>query len=447
MKKNITVGKHTLESLTTGMYSDAKVIFREYIQNSVDSIESAISKNIIKRQNAEINIKINKKKSELIFKDNGEGLSNNIAIKTLIDIGNSKKDPVNKVGFRGIGRLAGLGYCDSLTFMTTAVGENKKTILTYDAKKLDMFLMPGKYENYDLLRVIDEVTDYSIKDEKSNKHYFKVIMKGVKNYNNILDYNIVKNYISQVAPVPYNDNIFTFGEYITEKFNDNGLAIKKYNIILSDRDNQEKVNKKFSDNFVASRTLKRNDNLKDIKICFIYKNDKIIAGLWYGISNYYGTIIDKSKKGLRLRKRNFQIGDRFTLKNIFKEDRFSGWFQGEVHIFDNNILSNARRDNFENNKKYQYLIRELKVIGDELSKKIRKISKKRNQIKKSKKVFEKLDILADKKEIDTDYKILSLADNIPNKDQKVLNKVFKIIDKEFEREEKDRVMRKILKNY
>ena len=37
----IQVGKYTLESLTTGMYSDPKIIYREYIQNSVDSLENA----------------------------------------------------------------------------------------------------------------------------------------------------------------------------------------------------------------------------------------------------------------------------------------------------------------------------------------------------------------------------------------------------------------------
>lgn len=32
MAENIQVGKYTLESLTTGMYSDPKIIYREYIQ-------------------------------------------------------------------------------------------------------------------------------------------------------------------------------------------------------------------------------------------------------------------------------------------------------------------------------------------------------------------------------------------------------------------------------
>ena len=48
----IQVGKYTLESLTTGMYSDPK----EYIQNSVDSLESAVSANLIEPQSMRIDI-------------------------------------------------------------------------------------------------------------------------------------------------------------------------------------------------------------------------------------------------------------------------------------------------------------------------------------------------------------------------------------------------------
>lgn len=52
----IQVGKYTLESLTTGMYSDPKIIYREYIQNSVDSLESAVSANLIEPQSMRIDI-------------------------------------------------------------------------------------------------------------------------------------------------------------------------------------------------------------------------------------------------------------------------------------------------------------------------------------------------------------------------------------------------------
>lgn len=47
MAENIQVGKYTLESLTTGMYSDPKIIYREYIQNSVDALEMAVEQNLL----------------------------------------------------------------------------------------------------------------------------------------------------------------------------------------------------------------------------------------------------------------------------------------------------------------------------------------------------------------------------------------------------------------
>ena len=41
MEKEIIIGKYTLESLTNGMYSNPLDLYREYIQNAVDSIDSA----------------------------------------------------------------------------------------------------------------------------------------------------------------------------------------------------------------------------------------------------------------------------------------------------------------------------------------------------------------------------------------------------------------------
>lgn len=42
-----TVGKNILDNLTTGMYSDSKVIYREYIQNACDQIDLAIREGIL----------------------------------------------------------------------------------------------------------------------------------------------------------------------------------------------------------------------------------------------------------------------------------------------------------------------------------------------------------------------------------------------------------------
>ena len=53
---NVEIGKYTLESLTTGMYSDPKIIYREYIQNSVDSLEEAVRQEVIEQQSMRIDI-------------------------------------------------------------------------------------------------------------------------------------------------------------------------------------------------------------------------------------------------------------------------------------------------------------------------------------------------------------------------------------------------------
>ena len=42
MTHSFVVGKYTLESLTNGMYSSPMDLYREYIQNAVDSIDDAV---------------------------------------------------------------------------------------------------------------------------------------------------------------------------------------------------------------------------------------------------------------------------------------------------------------------------------------------------------------------------------------------------------------------
>ena len=42
MKHELVIGKYTLESLTNGMYASPLDMYREYIQNAVDSFDDAI---------------------------------------------------------------------------------------------------------------------------------------------------------------------------------------------------------------------------------------------------------------------------------------------------------------------------------------------------------------------------------------------------------------------
>ena len=68
-----TVGKNILDNLTTGMYSDSKVIYREYIQNACDSINHAIEEGIMDAGSFLIDIYIDGQKRYISIKDNGTG--------------------------------------------------------------------------------------------------------------------------------------------------------------------------------------------------------------------------------------------------------------------------------------------------------------------------------------------------------------------------------------
>lgn len=137
------VGKNVLESLTQGMYKDNKIIFREYIQNATDSLDRAIKEGLVSKEDAEIQIFINPESREIVIRDNGTGIPSQKVLKTLGDIGKSDKDYKEQRGFRGIGRLGGLSYCDELYFITSFKGEPTKTITKWDCIKLKRMLHPN----------------------------------------------------------------------------------------------------------------------------------------------------------------------------------------------------------------------------------------------------------------------------------------------------------------
>ena len=124
---SIIIGKHTLESLTSGMYSDSYVVFREYIQNSVDSIDEATRTGVLLPGAEQISVRLAPTENQIVIYDNGLGIPTADAEKTLISIGNSKKSSESSRGFRGIGRLSALSYCQQLTFITSFKGESVGT--------------------------------------------------------------------------------------------------------------------------------------------------------------------------------------------------------------------------------------------------------------------------------------------------------------------------------
>lgn len=377
---NIIIGKHTLESLTTGMYSDPYVVYREYIQNATDAIDNAVCQNILTMDNAEIFIRLAPADRSIVISDNGTGIYADYVEQALISIGNSKKTSETNRGFRGIGRLAALGYCSELTFETSAKGEFIGTKVVIDSSKLSKLLSAKDEKDVTITDVLGQVYHINHYPETDSTHYFRVILKGVDESSGLNNFEKVKEYISQNAPVPYDTALFTWGKELTRRLNAEGINIKAYNISLSFGTEIISLHKPYKDRFLVDKGKNLYDSIKDISLIKVQQNDgNLLAIIWLGKTNYLGSIYDRSIKGIRLRKGNIQIGDGQTLNSIFKDSRFNGWLIGEVFVTSAQLIPNARRDHFEKNTIYFVLMEQLHNIAAEVTHDIRTASLNRNK--------------------------------------------------------------------
>lgn len=378
----IQVGKYTLESLTTGMYSDPKIIYREYIQNSVDSLENAVEQNLIESQSMRIDIVVDEESSRISIRDNGTGISCEKAVSTLMNIGSSQKRHANNRGFRGIGRLGGMSYCDLLIFSTSAENEDKKTIVEFDCKKLRQLLVPGSNEDMDLATVLNNVTAIRQEDERPERHYFLVELKDVTGFSDLLNIEAVKSYISQVAPLPYKTRQFVYSTDLHKFLDDNGYHVEEFPIFVGENaDDLEPIYKPNRHRFHADRSKKSNDEISSLKFFKAEIGNELFALGWYGACSWLGSLVEHEISGLRVRKGNILIGDNKTLNTIFREARFNNWVQGELFIVTDKLIPNARRDDFEQNEAYYQLIHVLQEsIGSEVTRIIRVTSQMRNDI-------------------------------------------------------------------
>ena len=474
MKRELVIGKYTLESLTNGMYSSPLDMYREYIQNAVDSFDELMMSGIDMADKLVIDIDINEVERSVTIRDNGGGLRVADATSTLLDIGNSQKSRVTSRGFRGIGRLAGLSYCEKLTFQTSFKGEEIATLIEFDASLLKELLLPGRHESESVEDVINRIVTVKTEKEAANRRYFNVKLEGVWNEGGITDLETVKDYLLQHAPLRFSQE-FKWGRTIVEKMRLNGYQIPQYKIRL----NGETLYKPYSDRFISDRVKKNRDLIRDIKIEVFYRKAKLSAVLWYAETSFFGTILNNTIKGIRIRQGNILIGDKNTCSSFFKEERFNGWMIGELHVVDPELIVNSRRDGFEKNSAYYELLSNLKDWTSEVSKHIRHLSYERSLSISKKAIMEaevlediadenslnledftyaedfgesnafsqdessqlaqadyitKLGVLLNQKKLHTKYTALNINPKLTIEQRKVLERVFDLIIQEFDHE-------------
>lgn len=323
----INIGVNLIEILTTGMYKDARTIFREYVQNSCDAIDKIGS--------GEIEITIDSDTSYIRIEDTGCGIPALDFKDTLRDIASSSKKSAENKGFRGIGKLCGLAYCDELKFTSVSVGDIKACWMTFDAKKLrDNFYRGLKLSAHNALDNVIKSGDCAAEI----LHGFKVELFGVTN-KELLDAQKIIEYLSCVAPVPYSRD-FTFADKIRKHAQNLGLKIDEYKITV----NGEPVFKGYR-NALATRGFR--DELFDVSFKNFYDGNNLLAWSWIGLTGFRGQIKgDIKSRGLRLRKSNIQIGGESALQDFFTEIRGTYYFVGEVFAVSKDLIPNSQRNYF-----------------------------------------------------------------------------------------------------
>lgn len=402
---SIVVGKHVLESLTLGMYTDPKIIFREYVQNATDAIDKAIAASLIQKENGRIDITIDPAQKEIRIRDNGMGVPKQDVYHTLGDIGNSEKKQAKDRGFRGIGRLGGLGYCTELEFMTSYQGENCKTIMHWNAQELKRLLQPQNTDYEDVIGLIDAVTILDTQTENSDCHYFEVVLKGIEQGSEeLLEFKTVKDYLSQVAPVPIDYKGGMVLQKINQTLEEYGKEPEEFKIYLREGEDVEQIHKPYS---FAVTVGSKKEFIEDIYFFHGDKDDGALFFLgWYGETKLSG-MIDETVSGLRVRKRNILIGDNRTLDEFFWSPtyhRFNRWYVGEIYVFDENLIPNARRDDFEKNETYFAFRQKVEKTAKDLARLAHSASKQRNEDKKAQKIME------EKQEIEQELSNDSITD-------------------------------------
>lgn len=343
------IGKDVIESLTLGMYEDCRFIFREYIQNAADQVDKAVKMSLLEKGADEIHIQIDRDKRIITVEDNATGIPQNRVMPILRNVAHSTKTRGVDKGFRGIGRLGGLGYCSKLIFVTSYAGEDVKSIMTWDADLLKL-IINDRDNDAEAKDVLMAVTDIRTEKEEISEHYFKVILEDITS-DDLLDIDGVRDYLSMVAPVDI-DSKFIYRNKINQYMKEHGLTVDTYNIFI----NGEQIYKPYT-NYIYEDNHGGKKQVDDILgVEFLMgkdQNDNIIYWGWYSLSRLNGQMKPKNiARGIRLRKENIQIGDEEICKKFFsktEDQRFSFYYFGEIHAVSKDLIPNSRRDYFGEN--------------------------------------------------------------------------------------------------
>lgn len=346
------IGAFVLETLTTGMYTNPLDTIREFVQNSADSLRKAEEACINDKRSSRIEIDIDDAKRAIRIRDNGLGVPRNEVARRLLNIGMSDKKIGTDSGFRGIGRLAGIAYCRTMTFRTTALQEPVASAVGMDCDSIRKAISPSLREAEELAEVIARNCKISTEPCAENDHFFEVSLEGISDAASVfLDWLTLRKYLGQVAPVGFDAQRFLFATEIEKWVEQHGIALPTVTLVIRSGSVNFQVFKPYKGRY---KTRMGNYPVEIKDICFHPEelSSDTPYWIWYGKTDLLGTIDDQESSGFRIRKNNISLGLAERAADLFAEisetnRRFNFYYVGEIHVLSPEAIPNARRDGFE----------------------------------------------------------------------------------------------------
>lgn len=377
---NPVIGIDLLKMLMLQLYSNPRCIYREYIQNALDSINEAVKLGILSQEkDGRVSIIITK--NDISIEDNGTGIRSDRAMKILTDIANSVKNGVDTAGQFGVGRLSGGGYCEILEFETTYKGEDVSTIVSLDTRKLRK-MVEKKETDISAEDAMREICTTHTSPAKAEEHKFTVRLKNVIYSREILlDIDEIKNYITEYAPIDYS---VPFNSLINScpqtEFVKKHKQIDKIRVSLNDHSDIEKG--------YGVTIVGTGDPIERIRYFELPKHPKFgsLGWGWYAVTEF-SVQINEDKDGcagIRLRKHNISL-DKNILNTCFRESRGNKYFYGEIFITNDNIVPDSGRQGLAAGEEADALITEIKkYFADTLHQVYYRASKLKTALKDAK---------------------------------------------------------------
>jgi molecular chaperone HtpG len=377
--EEIVVGKDVLELVSSAMYVDPLTVYREYVQNAADAIDDAKRRGEIENgKRGRVDISIDPGSRTVLIRDNGSGVTWEDFARKLAALGASEKRGKQARGFRGVGRLAGLGYAQELVFRSRTDGESQVSEMRWDCRALKASLrsLEADYGVAELIRGIVTVTRIDAKNYPSR--FFEVEMKGVLRLRSdrMMSAAAIADYLCQVAPLPFSPQ-FKFGSEIGEALGE--LNLGEIDLYVEGMESQ--VFRPHRAEFVIDD--KKAVSFSGFDVIRVPGVDGETAAIgWILHHEYEGALPNTALiKGLRLRSGNIQVGEHSLLEELFAEPRFNGWSVGEIHVIDRRIVPNGRRDHFEQNAHFHNLINHLAPTARDISRRCRTNSIRRKWLR------------------------------------------------------------------